>query len=162
MFPRSVATHGFLNSPKSVAAVRGRLFQQPGVLSYEALLDEARMLAGDEGRNCPKRYSDEMVVGFLNRGLHELSRIRPDAFYDLYGNNNLNVPEVTSTTPAVDQISWTAVFQLNFAFWPPLVYYVVSQMDMTEDEYTRSGGRYPHGSRAAGGLRLFRKHVLSV
>lgn len=160
-FPGDVATHGLLDSPLSTAAIRGRLGFADG-LSYQDLLDEARQLVGDEGLNgCPVRYTDAQLVSALNRGLQELGRIRPDAFYDMYSANNLNIPEITDLAPAIDQTNWTTLFELNFNFWPPLVYYVVSQADMTEDEYVM-GGKTPYGSRAAGSLRLFRKHVLSV
>ena len=131
--------------------------------SYFRLLVEARQLLADadEG-DCSLRYPDGMLINGLNRGLQELSRIRPDAFYDLYGANNLNVPEITDEVVAVGQTDWLKEFSLSLKFWPPLVYYVVGTTQLSEDEYTQGGGRHPHGSRAAGSLRLFRKHVLSV
>jgi hypothetical protein len=129
--------------------------------TYFALLEEVRALLGDTNELC-QRYSDEQMISALNRGLQELARIRPDAFYDLFSANSLNVVEVTDFTPTPDQTFWGDAFNLDLRFWPPLVYFVVSQMDLVEDEYADGMNRHPHGSRSAGHMRLFRRHVLSV
>lgn len=146
---------GYYLGPHGVVDVSGK--------SYFALMAEARALLGDIDENdCPTRYPDIMLINGLNRGLQELARIRPDAFYDLFANNNLNVPEVTDTTAGAGQSNWLEAFELDLRFWPPLVYYVVGATQLSEDEYVRGGGRHPHGSMAAGSLRMFRRHVLSL
>lgn len=161
--PADIPTQGLLNSVKSIASLRGRLSTiLQSIITWQDLVLEARGLLGDEGLNgCPIRYPDEMLLNGLNRGLQELARIRPDSMYDRYAGNDLNVPEI-SDTAGPGLIVWTDAYELNRVFWPPLVYYVVGSADLAEDEYSQGDGRHPHGSRAAGSLRLFRKHVLSV
>lgn len=134
------------------------------VLGYTwfSLIYEARQVLEDTGGECPIRYTDDAMINALNRGLHELSRIRPDAYYDFFTANNLNVPEITEGPPAVDQTFWSDTYTLSLNFYPALVYYVVGQMQLMEDEYSQGANFNPNSSRAAGSLRLFRKHVLSV
>lgn len=129
--------------------------------SYYTLILEAREVMGDTEEDC-QRYPDAMLINALNRGLQELGRIRPDAYYDLFDVNSLQVPEVTDLAPGVDQVFWGAEFPLDTKFYPALVYYVVGSTELSEDEYVQGGARHPWDSRAAGSLRLFRKHVLSV
>ena len=129
--------------------------------TYYTLILEARELLGDIQEDC-QRYPDAMLINALNRGLHELARIRPDAYYDLFAGNSLQVPEVTDLLPGIGQTYWGAAFPLDEKFYPPLMYYVVGMTEVSEDEFVRGGGQHPHGSRAAGSLRLFRKHVLSI
>lgn len=132
-------------------------------VTYFSLIAEARQLLGDEGFNdCPVRYPDTHMINALNRGLQELGRIRPDAFYDTFTNNNLNITEVTDGVPSTGQVFWGALFGVNLIFYPALVYYVVGMTEVSEDEYVTGGMRNPYGSKAAGSLRMFRRHVLSV
>jgi len=146
---------GYYLGPHGIVAVPGK--------SYFALMAEARSLLGDADENdCPTRYPDAMLINGLNRGLQELARIRPDAFYDLYANNSLNVPEVTDNVTDITQVDWLREFQIDMKFWPALVYYVVGATQLSEDEYVRGDGRHPHGSMAAGSLRMFHRHALSL
>lgn len=164
MFPRSVATHGFLNSPKATASIRGRLtLLVAGQFStWEDLIRHARILLGDEGLNdCPVRYSNSMLINGLNRGLQELARIRPDSMYDKFAGNSLNVPEISDTAGA-GLVLWTDEYDIDFRFWPALMHYIVGTTELSEDEYSRGANRNPHSSRAATSLRMFRRHVLSV
>ena len=161
--PADIPTQGFLNSVKSVASVRGRLstiFQS--AISWMDLLAQARELLEDQGLDgCPKRYSDDMLINGLNRGLQELARIRPDSMYDKYAGNSLNVPEIgLIASPGV--IDWLDPYDLERRFWPALMHYVVGTTELSEDEYTKGTDGNPHSSRAATSLRMFRRHVLSV
>ena len=131
--------------------------------SYFRLLVEARQLLADVDENdCPTRYPDTILVNGLNRGLQELARIRPDAFYDLFSANNLNVPEITDGVAGVGQFNWLDIFALELKFWPPLVYYVTGQMDLMEDEYVPNINRHPNSSKAAKAMQVFRRHVLAL
>jgi len=161
-FPADVATQGFLQSPKSVASIRGRLRRLVfSLISWMDLLQQARELLQDEGGNCPIRYSDDMLLNGLNRGLQELARIRPDSMYDRYAGNSLNVPEIGLVAgPGV--VDWLQDFDLDRRFWTALVHYVVGVTELSEDEYNRGVDGNPHASRAAASLRMFRRHVLSV
>lgn len=163
MFPRSVATHGFLNSPKATASIRGRLITIfVGGFTWEDLLLQARELLQDEIiPDCGIRYPDSMLLNGLNRGLQELARIRPDSMYDRYSGNSLNVPEI-SDTAGPGLIFWEDGYSLDRRFWSALVHYVQGTAELSEDEYNQGQDRNPHSSRAATSLRLFRKHVLSV
>jgi hypothetical protein len=131
--------------------------------SYFKLLVEARQLLGDmDEDDCPTRYPDAMLINALNRGLQELARIRPDAFYDLFSSNNLNVPEITDSVALVGQFNWLETFILELKFWPPLVYYVTGQMDLVEDEYVPNMNRHPSSSKAAKAMQVFRRHTLAL
>ena len=164
MFPRSVATHGFLNSPKATASIRGRLVRiaVSNFTTWEDLILSARIMLDDEGlNNCPFRYPDSMLLSGLNRGLQELARIRPDSMYDKYAGNSLNVPEISDVVGA-GLTFWEDDYDLDFRFWPALAYYIQGTTELSEDEYSRGLNRNPHSGRAATTLRMFRRHVLSV
>ena len=96
--------------------------------TFFTLLQEARSLLLDTRPNMV-RYTDEMLLNALNRGLHEIGRHRPDAYYELFQSNSLSVPEAT-------QVNWGQPFPLELRFYSPLVFYVVGSMDSIEDEYT--------------------------
>ena len=74
-----------------------------------------------------------------NRGLQALARIRPDACYDLYDNNSLNVPELVESGAGAGQADWTDAFGLEMQFFNPLLHYVVGMAEITDDEYTEDG-----------------------
>lgn len=123
--------------------------------TYYTLIQEAREVLDDLGPSL-YRYSDEMLVNNLNRGLHEISRKRPDAYYDLFVDNKFLVPEVTSSdTPATGQTFWGSEFILDLRFYPPLVTYVIGMAYASEDAYMEDG-------RAQAQLDMFHRHVLSV
>lgn len=122
--------------------------------TYQDLLTEAREMLQDTDSE-PQRYSDEALIRVLNRGLTQLARIRPDAFYDLYANGDLNVPELVESAPDVDQTAWTAVFGIGMQFYAPLVTYVTGVAEIMDDEYTEDG-------RAVAMLTAFRNSVLGI
>lgn len=121
--------------------------------TYQDLITESRELLQDTVTEY--RYSDTFLVGILNRGLQALSRIRPDAFYDLFDANDLNVPEVTDGTPASDQVAWTTTFPFEGQFFPPLVSYIVGMAEVQDDEFTWD-------SRAGILLTQFRNTVIGL
>lgn len=115
--------------------------------TYQDVVTEARVLLQDTDPS-NYRYSDVVLLAIYNRGLQALARIRPDAFYDLYSNGSLNVPELTEGT-------WTATFGLEMQFFNPLVAYVVGVAEITDDEYSEDG-------RAAMLLNSFKMEVLGI
>ena len=58
--------------------------------TYENLLTESRELLQDTDLDV-RRYTDATLLNILNRGLQDIGRSRPDAFYDLFVTNSLNV-----------------------------------------------------------------------
>ncbi len=125
----------------------------PAQYNYEELVSQTRILLTD---NSPShyRYSDEVLVEVLNRGMNELNRIRPDAFYLYYGQFGDGVPEVTlSITPGTGEVYWTDDFHPDSKFFPALVYYVVAVAGIMDDENIKSGS-------SAAGLEFFRNLVL--
>lgn len=122
------------------------------LFTYQLLLSEARAILYDTDDSC-YRYSDSMMLNALNRGMHELKRVRPDAFYPLYDLYDDYVPEVVQANPTTQQADWTADFQIDMRFYPALVHYVVYAILMQEDASLE---------RAAGSLQLFRMFVLST
>ena len=120
--------------------------------TYRDLIDEVRFFVGDENE-FSYRYEDEALVCTLNRALHELARLRPDAYRSTFSLGDLGVPEVTSEVPASGQINWEAPFGLDLQFWQPIMYYVCGMTEMIEDEYAESG-------RAIAQYEMFRTSVL--
>jgi len=105
--------------------------------TYQELIGEARDLLQDSV--LPNRFTDQFLTDQLNRGLQDIGRIRPDAYYNLFDRNTLNVPEVLiSGTPDTDttEILWTEDVQIELQFYTPLVVYVVGSAELTDDEYT--------------------------
>lgn len=106
--------------------------------TYQDVVTEARVLLQDTDATS-YRYSDTVLIAMYNRGLQALARIRPDAFYDLYDNNALGVPELVTGSPGAGQTDWSGAFGLELQFFNPLVHYVVGMAEITDDEYTEDG-----------------------
>lgn len=108
--------------------------------TYQELISEARALLQDSVNvDGDLRFTDSFLVNQLNRGLQELGRIRPDAFYDTFDANNLKVPKViTSGTPDTDnfEVIWTDDVAVDLMFYQPLVSWVVGMAEVTDDEFT--------------------------
>lgn len=106
--------------------------------TYEDVVTEARVLLQDTD-STSYRYSNTTLIAMYNRGLQALARIRPDACYDLYDNNSLNVPELVESGAGAGQADWTDAFGLEMQFFNPLLHYVVGMAEITDDEYTEDG-----------------------
>lgn len=122
--------------------------------TYENLLTESRELLQDTDLDV-RRYTDATLLNILNRGLQDIGRSRPDAFYDLFVTNSLNVFEVVEAGAGAGQVDWTDVFGLEMMFYSPLVGYVTGVAEITDDEYTTD-------SRAALLLAQFRNGILGL
>lgn len=106
-----------------------------GLFTYQTLILEARQTLGDTDPDC-YRWTDSFLVSILNRGLNELQRIRPDAWYTTLGV----VPEVTENTVTLPgQTNWEADFGPDKRFYPAVLHYVTAVVQMTEDRYISSG-----------------------
>lgn len=122
--------------------------------TYQDVITEARVLLQDDDSDS-YRYSNTVLIAMLNRGLQALARIRPDACFDLYDDNSLNVPEVVESTPGADQTLWTTSFGIEMQFFNALVNYVTGMAEIVDDEYTVDG-------RASMLLGQFKANVIGL
>lgn len=107
--------------------------------TYANLISEVRAFVQDSEE--PFRNEDSFFINILNRGLQEIGRLRPDAFYELFDGNSLHVPEViVGTTDATyDEYSTTENFQLEMQFYNPLFSFIVGMAEVQDDEFTDEG-----------------------
>jgi len=112
-------------------------------LTYQNLLGEAREILQDTDPDPTLvRYTDQTLVDIFNRGLQELYRIRPDAFYDFFDieTSDFDVPRIVITVvpPAVQPpgVLWTTTFELPMMFYDPLVNWVIGTVEAIDDEFS--------------------------
>jgi len=122
--------------------------------TYQNLITESRELLQDTDVDV-QRYTNSTLLNILNRGLQDLARMRPDAFYDFFSANSLNVIEIVESAPTPPQVIWTDPVGIEMQFYSPLVGYVTGVAEITDDEYTVDG-------RAALLLGQFRNSVIGI
>ncbi len=122
--------------------------------TYKDVVTEARVLLQDTDSG-GYRYSETNLIAIYNRALQAIGRVRPDACYDLYTDNSLEVPELVESSPGSDQVIYTDAFGLEMQFFNPLVSYIVGITEIIDDEYTEDG-------RAAMLLQAFKAEVLGL
>lgn len=117
--------------------------------TWQNVLDEARVILQDT--DTPERHSDTVLLAKLNRGLQELARLRPDAFWEFFEGDDVRVPEVVEVDADPDdnpdefdededaEIALSAHFNLPMMFYTPLVYWVASSAELVDDEFTNDG-----------------------
>lgn len=117
--------------------------------TWQNVLDEARVILQDS--DSPFRYSNTVLLAKLNRGLQELARLRPDAFWEFFQTDDITVPEIVvldldpddepdEFDPDEDgQIALTEEFNVPMMFYTPLVYWVASSAELVDDEFTNDG-----------------------
>lgn len=117
--------------------------------TWQNVLDEARVILKDQ--QSPERYTDEVLLGILNRGLLELRRLRPDAFWELFEDDDVVVPEIVVVDADPDdepdefdpdedgQIALTATFNIDTMFYTALVYWVSASAELVDDEFSEDG-----------------------
>ncbi len=117
--------------------------------TWQNVIDEARVILQDGAE--PTRYTNTVLLAKLNRGLQELRRLRPDAFWDFFSVDDVYPPEIVDTDPDPDddtaefdldedsQIALSANFNLDMMFYTPLVYWVTSSAELVDDEFTNDG-----------------------
>lgn len=101
------------------------------------------------------RYADSTLLNILNRGLQDLSRIRPDITYTLFTGNSLEVPEIVESAPGAGQVIWTDPFGLEMQFYPTMLSYLVGVAEIVDDEYTEDG-------RAAMFMQAFHNNAIGI
>lgn len=122
--------------------------------TYQDVVTEARVLLQDTDATS-YRNSDATLLAIYNRGLQALARVRPDACFDLYSSNSLNVPELVESGAVAGQTNWTDNFGLEMMFFAPLVAYIVGVAEIIDDEYSEDG-------RAALMLASFKTEVMGI
>ena len=122
--------------------------------TYQDVVTEARVLLQDTD-DTSYRNSNANLLAIYNRGLQAIGRVRPDACYDLYSENSLEVPELVESSPGSGQTAWTANFGLDMMFFTPLVNYIVGVAEIIDDEYSEDG-------RAALMLQSFKMEVIGL
>mgnify|MGYP003575019498 CR=1 FL=1 len=119
--------------------------------TYADIITEARDLLQDS--LVPYRYSAATLLAALNRGLREMGRIRPDAFWDRFEltTADILVPEVVNTDSDPDdapeevdldedsQVALTDEIDFNGEYLSALVYFVVASAELRDEEYTNDG-----------------------
>jgi hypothetical protein len=109
--------------------------------TYQNLIDEARTLLQDTDAT-DNRYTDSDLLEHLNRGLQEIARIRPDAYWDAFDTDDIVVAEIVTTDSDPDddtELGLSADFALPMQFYSTLVYFVVASAEIVDDEFTTEG-----------------------
>jgi hypothetical protein len=99
--------------------------------TYQNIIDEAREILQDTDSE-GYRWTTNTLRNKLNRGLQELARLRPDAFYDSFATDDIVVPELEDGDLASD-------LDTPMQFYAPLVYWVTGSAELVEDEFTNDG-----------------------
>lgn len=122
--------------------------------TYQSLITEARFLLQDTDTD-QRRYEDSTLLDILNRGLNDLSKLRPDLTYTAYANNSLEVPEVVQSGATTGEVNWDGVWPWEKWFYNRMVEYVVAVAEIADDEYTTDG-------RAAILMQMFRNGSIGL
>lgn len=125
--------------------------------TYQQLLAEAREIVQDSNTDPTlQRYPDQTLIDIFNRGLQELYRIRPDAFYDLWSDTAADfvVPVVTLDIITV-ATSWLLPFAIPMMFYTPMVSWIIGMLESVDDEFTED-------SRSAAFLAQFKQMVTGL
>jgi hypothetical protein len=133
--------------------------------TWQSVLDESRVLLNDT--EDPFRYTDENMLAILNRGLQELARLRPDAFWDFFSGEDILVPEIVDTDAVPDtdpevideeedaEVDLDDDFNLPMQFHGPLVYWTVGNAEILDDEHVDD-------ARVSALITQFRNQVLGL
>lgn len=94
--------------------------------TVEQILDGARRILNDEV--LPYRNSQDDLLSFLNNGLYELKRIRPDAWIGYFGKD---LPEYADNPTDLD-----TQIPINPMFYQQLIYFISGYAELKDDEFT--------------------------
>jgi len=119
--------------------------------TWADLITESRETLQDT--DTPYRYTDTVLLNFLNQGLQVIGTSRPDAFWDRWLDEDILIPRVVAVDPDLDtdplvlsspdddEVATTDIFTdvLPIIFYVPLVFYVIGRAELIEDEFTSDG-----------------------
>jgi len=126
-------------------------------LTYQNLLAEAREILQDVDTDPTlQRYSDATLLNILNRGLQELYRLRPDAFYDFWdpATSDFDVPLIVNVATPGGTL-WTSTFELPMMFYDALCNWVIGTTEAVDDEFSDD-------SRSTAFRTFFKQQVTSL
>lgn len=115
--------------------------------TYQDALTEARQLLQDTEAGF-YRYPDEVLLNILNRAMQEIGRLRPDAYWNSFTSEDIEIPDVTPATVNDN-------FVLPMQFYAAVVSFVVAWAEVLDDEFTVD-------NRADMLIKYFRMQVLSL
>ena len=92
-------------------------------------VDQARALLQDS--DTPYRYSDTDLVAYLNNGLAEIKRLRPDVF-----SPSISTSTFSYTT---SDIGATTALPLDEMFFPAVVDYITAYSEFRNDQAVNTG-----------------------
>ena len=127
------------------------------ILTYQNLLAEAREILQDVDTDPTlQRYSDATLLNILNRGLQELYRLRPDAFYDFWdpATSDFDVPLIVNVATPGGTL-WTSTFGLPMMFYDPLCNWIIGTTEAIDDEFSDD-------SRSTAFRTFFKQQVTSL
>lgn len=125
--------------------------------TFQNLIDEARTLLQDTDED-EARYETSALLEHLNRGLQEVGRIRPDAFWDTFDTDDIVVARVVETDSDPDDDAELGIdddFPLPMQFYSAFVYFVVASAEIVDDEFADDG-------RAMQLLTQFKNQLLAL
>lgn len=100
-------------------------------------------------RSSSYRNSDADLIRVLNLAMQDVQRLRPDAYITADGSPDITVP----TYVAADAVDAGEDFPIDDMFATPVIYYVVGNIELADDEFTLEG-------RAAMLLQAYRALLL--
>lgn len=106
------------------------------------IIGEARVFIQDT-EAATQRNSDEELLEYLNNGIYEIRRLRPDFFVNIF---ETDVPQYTTA-------QLTTEYPLDGQTTQALAYFIAANEQVKDDEYAVEG-------RAAGLMALFRQNLL--
>lgn len=88
------------------------------------LIAQSRILLQDS--KTPFRYPTDALISYVNNGLSELKRIRPDVWLEGF---NVDLFEYTSS-------NLDTVIPVDGIFFQPLILFIVGYAELRDDEFT--------------------------
>lgn len=104
-------------------------------MAQRSLLDlttEARKLLKDT-RSSSYRYDDDYLAGVINTAFNDAYRLRPDLFYTGCDITSAELYTATDVVNAAEE------FPIDEAYFFPIVWFVVSAVELADDEFTLEG-----------------------
>jgi hypothetical protein len=97
--------------------------------TVEQIVAGARRILQDEVE--PYRNPTDDLLSFLNNGLYELKRLRPDAWLGFYGKD---LPEYADNSTDL-----ASTIPVNAMFYQGLIYFISGYAELKDDEFTVDG-----------------------
>ncbi len=113
--------------------------------TIQEIINEARVFTQDEGTVGDLRDSTDQMLAYLNNGIYEIYRLRPDYFTAYY---DTDVPQFTSS-------QLTDTYPLDGQTTTALAYFIAGNVEAKNDEDVLEG-------RASGLMALFKTSLMGA